>query len=100
VSLVEVVGTGGPVIATGGIRTGLDMAKALALGADLCGLALPLLRPAMESEEALFSRIEELNRELQTAMFLCGAKKTRDMKRTRVYITGKTREMIGKIKGG
>jgi len=76
------------------------MAKALALGASLCGLALPLLRPAMESEEALFARIEELHRELQTAMFLCGAAKTGDMKRTRMYITGKTREMIGQIRGG
>jgi len=100
VSLVEVLRTGGPVIATGGIRTGVDMAKALALGAALCGLALPLLRPAMESEEALFARIEELHMELQTAMFLCGAAKTGDMKRTRMYITGKTREMIGQVRGG
>jgi len=100
VSLVEVARTGGPVIATGGIRTGIDMAKALALGADLCGLALPLLRPAMESEEALFSRIERLHRELKTAMFLCGAAGIKDMKRSRVYITGRTREMIGLIKGG
>ncbi|MDI9632501.1 MAG: type 2 isopentenyl-diphosphate Delta-isomerase [Methanolinea sp.] len=100
VSLIEVVRTGSPVIATGGIRTGLDMAKALALGADLCGLALPLLRPAMESEEALFSRIESLHRELRTAMFLCGAQRTSEMRRTRVYITGLTREMVGQMEGG
>ncbi|MCQ8893709.1 MAG: type 2 isopentenyl-diphosphate Delta-isomerase [Methanolinea sp.] len=100
VSLIEVAKTGGPVIATGGIRSGLDMAKAIALGADLCGLALPLLRPALESEDALFAKIEAFHRELRTAMFLSGSGKIADLKRTRVYITGKTREMVGTEQGG
>ncbi|MCU0632112.1 MAG: type 2 isopentenyl-diphosphate Delta-isomerase [Methanolinea sp.] len=100
VSLCEVASTGGPVIATGGIRNGLDMARALALGADLCGVALPLLKPALESEELLYSRIETFHQELSTAMFLCGSAKTADMKRTRAYITGKTRQMLEHIQGG
>lgn len=100
VSLCEVASTGGPVIATGGIRNGLDMAKAMALGADLCGVALPLLKPALESEESLFSRIETLQGELRTAMFLCGSAKVAGMKRTRVYITGITRQMLEHIQGG
>jgi len=100
VSLCEAASTGGPVIATGGIRSGLDIARALALGADLCGLALPLLRPALESEEALCAKIEEIHRELSTAMFLCGSARVADLKRTRVYITGKTRQMLEHIQGG
>lgn len=99
-SLCEVASTGSPVIATGGIRSGLDMAKALALGADLCGIALPLLKPAMESDDSLFSTIETFHRELITAMFLCGSAKVADLKSVRVYITGKTRQMLKHQQGG
>ncbi|MCP1715548.1 isopentenyl-diphosphate delta-isomerase [Methanocalculus alkaliphilus] len=94
VSLMEVRETGGPVIATGGLRNGLDIAKALALGADMAGMALPLLAPAMESDAALNAAIEEIHRELTVAMFLSGAATIRDMRRVRTYITGDTRDMI------
>jgi isopentenyl-diphosphate delta-isomerase len=94
VSLAEVAGTGSPVIAAGGIRSGIDMAKCLALGADLCGMALPLLKPALESDEALTRRVETVHRELVASMFLCGASRVRDMRRARLYITGKTRQMM------
>jgi isopentenyl-diphosphate delta-isomerase len=100
VSLCEVAGTGGPVIATGGLRSGLDMAKAIVLGADLCGLALPLLKPALESEEALFGVIRTYQEELKVAMFLSGSGTIADLKRTRTYITGRTRQMLESILGG
>ncbi len=58
VSLAEVLATGSPVIASGGVRSGLDMAKGLAFGADLCGMALPLLKPAMKDDKALFGVID------------------------------------------
>jgi isopentenyl-diphosphate Delta-isomerase len=96
VSLCEVAGRG-PVIATGGVRSGPDMAKALALGADLCGMALPLLRPAMESEEAVVTAVSGLTEELRTAMFLSGARSVKSMRNVRYWITGKTRQMTKKI---
>ena len=93
VSLREVAGTG-PVIATGGLRSGLDMAKALALGADLCGMALPLLAPAMESGEAVERTIDGFTKELAVAMFLSGARTVKSMRKVRTWITGTTRQMI------
>jgi isopentenyl-diphosphate delta-isomerase len=96
VSLCEVAG-GGPVIATGGVRSGLDMAKALALGADLCGMALPLLSPAMESEEAVVEAINGYTGELAVAMFLSGARTVKSMRNVRYWITGATRQMTKKI---
>jgi isopentenyl-diphosphate delta-isomerase len=94
VSLCEVRTTGGPIIATGGLRSGIDIAKTIALGADLGGMALPLLQPAMKSDEALFAAVETIHRELEVAMFLTGSRRIRDLSHTRTYITGLTRQMI------
>ncbi len=94
VSLCEVHRTGGPIIATGGLRSGIDIAKAVALGADLGGMALPLLKPAMESDDALFRAVEAIHRELAVAMFLTGSRTVGDLAHTRTYITGLTRQMI------
>jgi len=62
-----------PVIASGGIRTGLDVAKSLALGASLAGTAGPLLRAAAESEERAFEALQTALDELRVAMFAAGA---------------------------
>jgi isopentenyl-diphosphate delta-isomerase len=94
VSLCEVRTAGGPIIATGGLRTGVDIAKSIALGADLGGMALPLLKPAMESDDALSAAIEAMHRELRVAMFLTGSRSTRDLRHARTYITGLTRQML------
>ncbi len=61
-----------PLIASGGIRNGLEAAKCLALGADLVGLALPFLKAANESEFALQSLTEILIDELKTVLFCTG----------------------------
>ena len=60
-------------IASGGLRNGIDMAKSVILGARLCGMAAPLLKPAMESVDQVVETIEALKREFTTAMFLLGA---------------------------
>lgn len=66
-------------IASGGVRSGIDMAKAVVLGAGLCGLAAPFLGPATESAEAVVAVIERLRREYVTAMFLLGVAKFDDL---------------------
>jgi isopentenyl-diphosphate delta-isomerase len=96
VSLAEVLATGGPVIASGGIRSGIDIAKGCALGADLCGMALPLLKPAMESDQSLFGVIAAIHQELNATMFLTGSEKIADLRKVRMFITGRTRQMIEK----
>jgi isopentenyl-diphosphate delta-isomerase len=60
-------------IASGGIYTGIEVAKALALGADVAALATPFLRPATISAEAVGQKIREIVEELRTAMFCIGA---------------------------
>lgn len=62
-----------PLIASGGVRSGSDVAKAIALGADLAAMARPLLLKADESEEALHQFIEELLADLRTCMFATGS---------------------------
>jgi len=80
------------VISSGGIRTGFDAAKALALGGDAVGLALPLLKPAMDGTVSDF--LEALIKELRIAMFLLGAKSVEELKQTPVVITGRTAEWL------
>lgn len=59
-------------IASGGVRTGIDMAKAVILGAQLCTIAAPFLPAALESTDAVVTLIRRLHREYQTALFLLG----------------------------
>lgn len=63
-----------PLVASGGIRDGVHIAKALALGADLAGLALPFLRAAETSEAAVAGLIDELVTGLRIALFATGSR--------------------------
>lgn len=80
------------VIASGGVRTGIDAVKAIALGADAVGLALPLLKPALEGN--LVGVLQTLIDEMKTAMFLLGARSMKELKQSPVVITGTTAEWL------
>ena len=63
-----------PLFASGGIRSGIDAAKALALGANLAGLAGPFLKAADQGEHVLVTFCEKLINELRISMFATSAK--------------------------
>jgi isopentenyl-diphosphate Delta-isomerase len=63
---------GMPLIASGGLRGGMDLAKALALGADLGGMAGPFLKAANTSAQAVVDLVSEVADVLQTVMFSLG----------------------------
>lgn len=73
-----------PLIASGGMRTGLDAAKAIAMGASLSGFALPFLKPATESVDSVSSLIGRLESELRKAMVLAGANTIQELVRAGV----------------
>jgi isopentenyl-diphosphate delta-isomerase len=68
------------VIASGGLRNGMDVAKALALGADLAGMAYPFLRPATESPERVADQVARIVRELKICMFCLGVKTVAELR--------------------
>lgn len=74
-----------PLIASGGIRNGLEAAKAIALGADLAGLAFPFLQAASESEAALDELIELLIAEIKTVLFCTGNANLSELKRSTAW---------------
>lgn len=69
-----------PLIASGGLRNGLEVAKAIALGADIAGLAWPFLQAATESEAALDELTEVLMAEIATVLFCTGNATLSDLK--------------------
>jgi isopentenyl-diphosphate Delta-isomerase len=80
------------IIASGGIRSGLYAAMAIALGADMAGIALPLLKAASVSEEKASALIDEYITGLRIAMFGIGAKNIEELKNTR-YLKKKGRHI-------
>jgi len=93
VSIVEAThaSTNLSIIGSGGIQSSLDVAKALALGADAAGMAGVFLQTLMEKGlESLLQEIEKLQKELIVIMTALGARTIADLKRAPLIISGKS----------
>ena len=77
-----------PIIASGGLRNGLEVAKCIALGADMCAMAYPFLLAAAQSLDNLFEYMNLLLAELKSTMFLLGSKNIEMLKSSRYILTG------------
>jgi isopentenyl-diphosphate delta-isomerase len=94
-SIVEVArSTKVKLIASGGVRNGLHIAKAIALGAHYGGLAMPLLKSVSKSDKEAKESLLSIIDELRTAMFLTGSKNLDQLHKCPVIIMGKTREWL------
>ncbi|UHQ98419.1 type 2 isopentenyl-diphosphate Delta-isomerase (plasmid) [Natrinema zhouii] len=93
-STIECVAEHDCVIASGGVRTGLDVAKTIALGACAGGLAKPFLKPAINGPDVVIERVEDLIAELQTAMFVTGSNSVEDLQQAEYVLHGETREYV------
>jgi isopentenyl-diphosphate delta-isomerase len=99
ISVVEVSQTvKSPVIASGGIRDGGDVAKALALGASLASFSQPALHAAVRGVKETENMLLLLMEELRNAMFLAGAASVRQLQKAPIVIMGKTAEWL-RIRG-
>jgi isopentenyl-diphosphate delta-isomerase len=94
VSIVEAKVADLPLISTGGVRTGLDMARALALGATLVGIGFPFLKAASQSFDAVCELLETVVAELKVAMQLSGADSIEQLQQTDIVVTGETRNWL------
>jgi isopentenyl-diphosphate delta-isomerase len=83
-----------PLISTGGVRSGLDAARAIALGATLIGMGFPFLKAASESEMAVRDFFEQFVTELKVAMQLSGAATISQLQRVPAIVTGATHEWL------
>ncbi len=86
----------GKIIASGGIRNGLDVVKSMVLGADLGEIALPALKAQAKGGNkqgrGAEKYLEQKKKEIKTAMFLVGAKNLGELKKKKYFLFGKTRE--------
>jgi len=88
VSILEVKQSGIPVLASGGVRTGVDIAKSIALGASIAGIALPFLKILKQRGiEGVESYVKKIEFELKVAMFLTGCKSIEELKKAKYVLS-------------
>ena len=83
-----------PIISSGGLRNGLEIAKSLILGARMCAMAFPFLRKASESESGLEDFTQLILAQLKSAMFLVGALNLDELRNTRYILKDKLASML------
>ena len=91
---VVLANVGLPIIATGGVRSGLDAAKGIALGATAAGMAKPMLEAAKVSAEAVVQELRAVIEELKAAMFLTGASSVEELHERHAIITPPTQYWV------
>ncbi len=95
VSIIEVkASTNADLIATGGVRSGMDVAKSIALGANAAGLAYPLLKPATKGAHEVLAFLHQVLEELKATMLLTGSPSIESLQCAPVVITGRSREWL------
>jgi isopentenyl-diphosphate delta-isomerase len=83
-----------PIIASGGLRSGTDIAKALALNANLASISQPILQSAVKGADETEQKLKTLIEELRNVMFLVGAETLDDLANTHLVIVGKTAQWL------
>jgi isopentenyl-diphosphate delta-isomerase len=96
VSVVE-ANVGLDIIATGGVRTGLDVGRALVLGASSAGMAGQVLEAAVAGSENVVALVTGIIHELKVTMFLTGAQNISQLNDRNMVITGRTKEWLDQI---
>ncbi|MCW4050595.1 MAG: type 2 isopentenyl-diphosphate Delta-isomerase [Candidatus Bathyarchaeota archaeon] len=86
------------IIASGGIRTGAEVAKSIVLGADAAGMAKPFLKKAIIGREQLAEYVDHIIQEFKVVMFLVGARRVDDLKTVPALVMGRTAEWL-KLRG-
>lgn len=86
-----------PMIASGGVRTGLDVFRGLAMGGSLGGLASTFLKAALRSDREVSKLISQLETELRTAMMLTGSSSLADIRKVRRIYRGRLIEWMHQI---
>ena len=97
ISLMLLRGLDVRLIATGGIRSGADIAKAIAMGADVAGVAHPMLKPGLKSYEDSVSALNLFKEELKSAMFLLGVDNIEKLKNVKTLKFERLKGWIGEL---
>ncbi len=99
VSVIECSAVGLPIIATGGVRNGLDVARSLVLGASAAGVARAVLPAAVEGRAETLASIEAILRELRAAMFLVGVGNVPDMQVQEFILSDRLLAWLARFEG-
>lgn len=86
-----------PTLAVGGVRTGADAAKALALGAVAVGVGRPLIERALEGDDAVADWIATFRAQLLVATFLSGARSVGDLRQVPRVVVGQTLQWLDQL---